>query len=89
MEPQPKTLEQLMSELSIKFDNYVVLDTNWKKEDKTWKTGVEAWQEKVQPDIDSVTNTKTWGKITIGIITIGGIILTMGIELLKIIKKAL
>lgn len=82
-------MQDLVAELSIKFDNYVILDTNWKKEDKTWKNGVETWQKRVQPDIDSVTNTKTWGKITVGIITIGGILLGIAIEVFKIIKKAL
>ncbi len=59
--------------INLKLDDYIVSDLKWK--------------DKVQPDIDSVANAKAWGKITMGILTVGGVVLGVIYEIYSIAMK--
>lgn len=79
-EDQFKVLKDLINENNKKFDDYVVSDLQWKEK-------TEEWQKQVQPDIDSVANAKVWGKVTLGILTVGGLISGIGYSIISIFKK--
>lgn len=58
--------------LSSKIDDYI-------KSDNEWKT-------KVQPDINSITSMKTFGKVGFGFITVAGLIIGVIAGLRSIFK---